>query len=268
MFAIGDIQGCDDELAMLLARLPMDAPIICLGDLVNRGPHSLNVLRRLRARANTSHVILGNHDLHLLACAYGIRPLHHSDTFTDILAAPDREILLTWLRHQPLAFAQAQFLCVHAGVLPQWSVAQTLQYAQEIEYHLQRNDFVDFLAHAFSNQPDQWDPNLQGTDRLRLNLNVLTRLRFCTPTGRIDFSAKDGKQPAPPGYLPWFDCPNRQTADTTVVFGHWSTLGLLQRPSLIGLDTGCVWGGQLSAMYLSNQIAQRQLIQVNQQTTP
>lgn len=267
VFAIGDIQGCDATLAALLAHLPDNVQIICLGDVVNRGPDSLAVLRRLKALGDKARVVLGNHDLHLLACAHHVRQQSASDTLSAILNAPDRDALIDWLRHQPLALLHDNFLCVHAGVIPQWTTAQTLSYAQEVEYYLQQDDYPHFLSQIFGNQPICWHANLSGAARMRCIVNVLTRLRFCNADGCLDFTSKDGRLPPPAGYLPWFDQPERKTAESTVVFGHWSTMGLVQRPSLIGLDTGCVWGGKLSAVLLSQNSAQRQWIQIDDQSS-
>jgi bis(5'-nucleosyl)-tetraphosphatase (symmetrical) len=265
VFALGDIQGCDFELAKLLTRLPEHASIICLGDLVNRGPDSLGVLRRIMRLGQRAKIVLGNHDIYFLACAHGLRQAQPGDTLNALLAAPEREQLIHWLRHQPLAVSHNGFLCVHAGVLPQWDAAQAVAYAREVELHLQGKDYIAFLAQLFtkadSGPPKDWHDRLQGIDRLRFILDALTRLRFCTSRGQIDFSSKDGLTP-PLGFLPWFDQPARRTAQTPVVFGHWSSLGLVHRPKLIGLDTGCVWGGKLSAIKLEQEFSERSLIQV------
>lgn len=266
VFAIGDIQGCDAALATLLKHLPENAQIICLGDIVNRGPNSLAVLRRLKALGNKVRVVLGNHDLHLLACAHHLRQQSASDTLSAILNAPDRDALIDWLRHQPLALLHDSFLCVHAGVIPQWTTAQTLSYAQEVEYHLQKDDYPHFLSQIFGNQPVCWDAHLNGAARMRCIVNVLTRLRFCNADGCLDFTSKDGRLPPPTGYLPWFEQPKRKTAETTIVFGHWSTMGLVQKSSVIGLDTGCVWGGKLSAVRLNKNSEQQQFIQIDNQS--
>ncbi len=256
-FAIGDLQGCAAELERLLARIDAvspGAPLVFVGDLVNRGPESLRTLRMLRDLGDRARTVLGNHDLHLLAISQGVRAQGRSDTIDDILNAPDRDELLDWLRRQPLALIADGHLVVHAGVLPQWSAAQVIALSAEVEAKLQSDDWRDFLHAMYGNQPAQWDEDLQGADRLRCIVNALTRLRFCTAEGKMEFASKEGPGQTPAGYLPWFDVPGRRTADDPVVFGHWSTLGLVQREHLIGLDSGCVWGGKLSAMRLRDRL--------------
>lgn len=256
IFAIGDIQGCFGGLQSLLADLNLSnrgKRIIFVGDLVNRGPQSLSTLRHIRSLGDCAEALLGNHDLHLLAASQGIRPLHASDTIQDILGAPDRDELIDWLRHRPLALFEQGHLLFHAGVLPQWDVEQVLSLAHEVETMLRGPDWVDFLRHMYGNEPAIWSEELEGYDRLRCIINTLTRIRFCRPDGGIDFKIKEGAGAAPPGYLPWFDMPGRKTADVTCVFGHWSALGLTLRPNLIGLDTGCVWGGKLTAVRLEDR---------------
>jgi bis(5'-nucleosyl)-tetraphosphatase (symmetrical) len=205
--------------------------------------------------ANASRIVtvLGNHDLHLLAVAAGIRPAHRDDTLDPILDAPDRDALIDWLRRRPLAHLEDGLLMVHAGVLPQWSAEQTVALAGEVQRVLSGPDWKDFLRVMYGNLPDAWDDGLTGGDRLRVIVNALTRLRFCTPGGRMEFATKEGAGGAPAGHLPWFDVPGRASASVTVVFGHWSTLGLLERPNLLGLDTGCVWGGQLTGIRLADR---------------
>ena len=267
LYLIGDVQGCDAALGRLLDTLafsPSRDRLVLLGDLVNRGPQSLAVLRRLMALEGAAACLLGNHDLHLLAVAQGVRKPHRSDTVGDILNAPDRAALLDWLRQRPLALRERGILMVHAGVLPQWTAARTLQLAAEVEAVLRGADWALFLHQMYGNQPDQWHDGLQGAARLRVIVNALTRLRFCSADGRMEFDTKDrGADGAPAGYLPWFDVPGRATADEVVAFGHWSTLGWLTRPDLISLDTGCVWGGALSAARIGDTARQRQLIQVH-----
>jgi bis(5'-nucleosyl)-tetraphosphatase (symmetrical) len=258
-YVIGDLQGCRQPMQALLTRIHArsERPSLAfIGDLVNRGPQSLPTLRQIaqsRAAGDAVITVLGNHDLHLLAVAHGIRKSHRSDTIKDILDAPDCIELLDWIRHQPLAHFEQGHLLVHAGVVPQWSAQQTLAYAHEVEAVLRGPDWVDFLREMYGNAPDTWDDGLTGVDRLRCIVNVLTRIRFCTPEGMMEFTTKGGIDAAPPGYLPWFDVPGRRTEDVTVVFGHWSALGLLMRPNLIGLDTGCIWGGKLTAVCLDDR---------------
>ena len=247
---IGDVQGCDEALGRLLETIdfsPSRDTLYLLGDLVNRGPQSLAVLRRLMALEGAAHCLLGNHDLHLLATAHGVRKPHRSDTVADILGAPDRSALLDWLRHRPLALYTHGWLMVHAGVLPQWDCDQTLALARELESVLRSPDWTGFLVDMYGNQPDFWSDSLRGSERLRVIVNALTRLRFCSAQGVMEFEAKEGADTAPPDFMPWFDVPGRRTAGVPVAFGHWSTLGPLKREGVLPLDTGCVWGGCLTA---------------------
>ncbi len=249
-YFIGDVQGCDAPLGRLLQTIdfsPSRDTLCLLGDLVNRGPESLAVLRRLMALDGSTHCLLGNHDLHLLAVAHGVRKPHRSDTVQDILAAPDRDVLLTWLRHRPMALQVQGWLLVHAGVLPQWDTAQTLALAGELERELRGADWGVLMHNLYGNDPDHWRDDLRGYDRLRVIVNALTRLRFCTADGVMEFATKDSADAAPAGFMPWFEVPGRRSAGTPVAFGHWSTLGNVQRPNLLPLDTGCVWGGCLTA---------------------
>ncbi len=266
LYLIGDVQGCDAALARLLDDIgfsPSRDRLVLLGDLVNRGPQSLAVLRRMMTLGDAASCLLGNHDLHLLAVSQGVRKPHRSDTVADILTAPDRVALLDWLRHRPMALQQAGVLMVHAGVLPQWTAVQTLRLAAEVETVLRGADWSVFMHQMYGNEPDAWSDGLQGSTRLRVIVNALTRLRFCSAEGRMEFDTKGGgADVAPPGFLPWFDVPGRRTADQVVAFGHWSTLGWLNRPDLISLDTGCVWGGCLSAVRLGRSANERELIQV------
>ncbi len=261
-YAIGDVQGCGQALARLEARireLDPDPFLLFVGDLVNRGPQSLATLRRMKQLGERGAVVLGNHDLHLLAAAHGLRGIHTQDTLDEILIAPDREELLEWLRHQPLARMHEGHLVVHAGVLPQWSTEQVLALAGEVQAALQGPNWLDFLHHMYGNTPTGWDDSLTGPDRLRCIVNALTRLRFCDAQGHMDFKTKEAAGSAPPGFHPWFDIPGRRTAGTPIICGHWSTLGLMLREDVLALDTGCVWGGQLTALRLSD----RALVQVS-----
>jgi bis(5'-nucleosyl)-tetraphosphatase (symmetrical) len=256
IYAIGDVQGCHQQVLALVNRVRAESPdptFIFVGDLVNRGPRSLDTLRFIHGLGGGAKVLLGNHDLHLLALAHGIRKSRRSDTLDDILAAPDRGRLLDWLRRQPLAHFECGHLLVHAGVLPQWSVEQTLRLANEVSTVLSGPDWLMFLRQMYGDAPAQWNDALQGMDRLRCIVNALTRIRFCQADGTMVFNtAEDGGADAPSGYMPWFDVPGRRTAGTPLVFGHWSTLGLTIRENLIGLDTGCVWGGKLTAVRLAD----------------
>ena len=253
-YLIGDVQGCDEALARLLQHIGFSASrdtLYLLGDLVNRGPDSAGVLRRLMALQGSARCVLGNHDLHALAVATGLRKSSRLDTLQALLQAPDREPLLAWLRQQDLALHAHGVLMVHAGVLPQWTVADTLARAAELQAVLRGLDWNDFLAQMYGNEPARWDDGLQGLPRLRVIVNALTRLRFCSDDGTMEFDTKEGAGSAPEGYMPWFEVPGRRTADAVVAFGHWSTLGWLDRPDVLALDTGCVWGGCLTALRLS-----------------
>ncbi len=255
-YAIGDIQGCYDELRRLLDDVEFDPThdrLWLVGDIVNRGPQSLAVLRFLRSLGNRAVVTLGNHDLHLLVVAAGVRKPHRSDTLDQLLAAPDRDELLDWLRRQRLMHVEMGYAMVHAGLLPQWSIAQALALAQEVEAVLQGPDYGEFLQHMYGNHPTHWDDALTGYDRLRVVVNAMTRLRLCTPAGVMEFSHKTGLKGMPPGYLPWFDMPDRASRGTPLVFGHWAALGLLLRTDVLGLDSGCAWGRQLTALRLEDR---------------
>jgi bis(5'-nucleosyl)-tetraphosphatase (symmetrical) len=250
---IGDLQGCLDPLISLVEKLPPKAPLWLTGDLINRGPRSLDTLRWVIDQGERVTTVLGNHDLHLLAIAAGLRKPHRTDTYDDILAAPDCAQLLDWIRTRPLAHFDHGWLMVHAGVLPQWSVAQTLSLAAEVQQVLAGPDWLAFLPQMYGNEPSQWDDSLRGPERLRIVINALTRMRFVDARGRMEFATKEGISATPAGFMPWFDAPGRKTADTPIVFGHWSALGLINRPDLVAIDTGCVWGRQLSAIRLSDR---------------
>ena len=260
---IGDVQGCAQALDRLLALSgfsPSRDRLVLLGDLVNRGPDSLGVLRRLINFGDSATCLLGNHDLHLLAVAHGARKLHASDTFADVLSAHDVPALLHWLQQRPLAHAEGDWLCVHAGVVPQWTASTTLRLAAEVQAQLRSPHLSDFLRQMYGDQPLQWHDNLGGAERMRFIVNALTRIRFCSADGDLDLKTKEGLGTAPPGFKPWFEAPSRQTEDQAIAFGHWSTLGLINRPTLLALDTGCVWGGALSAMRVDG--GRRELLQV------
>ncbi|MEJ8857403.1 symmetrical bis(5'-nucleosyl)-tetraphosphatase [Variovorax robiniae] len=269
LYLIGDVQGCDEPLGRLLDKIdfsPSRDRIVLLGDLVNRGPGSATVLRRVQGYGASAHSLLGNHDLHLLAVASGAHKAGRRDTLAGVLEAPDRDALLAWLRHQHLALHEeiggSDLLMVHAGVLPQWSVGDVLACAAEVESVLQGPAFGEFLHAMYGNEPAQWRDTLKGDKRLRVIVNALTRLRFCNADGVMEFEAKDDAASAPPGFMPWFDVPGRRTATATVAFGHWSTLGWLSRPDLLSTDTGCVWGGCLSAARIGATLAEREHIEV------
>jgi len=252
-YAIGDVQGCHDELEALLSAIDFDPAldqIWLTGDLVNRGPKSLATLRTLKALGPAVIAVLGNHDLHLLAVAEGISRTKHRDTFRDVLEAPDRGELLSWLRHLPLMVAQDGWHLVHAGLPPQWSTEHALHLAKEVETVLQGPSYEDFLWHMYGDQPDMWDEDLKSFDRLRFITNCLTRLRFCSPEGRILLKEKGEPHPHRKDLIPWFMHPDRQSQNQWILFGHWSTLGFHQSHQTICLDTGCLWGGSLTALHL------------------
>jgi bis(5'-nucleosyl)-tetraphosphatase (symmetrical) len=267
-YVIGDLQGCAHEAEALLDHIEKDAQgdarIIFVGDLINRGPDSLAALRRMKQLTDTSggrvDALLGNHDLHLIAVAVGAQPVSKSDTLDEILAAPDRDELVGWLRRRPLAMHVDGHLLVHAGVPPQWTLEKTLALAAEVEQVLRGERWIDFLGQMYGNEPNLWDDALAGMPRLRCIVNALTRMRLCHPDGTMDFAHKESDiGPPGSGLQPWFELPGRRTAGLTVVFGHWSALGLVLRPNLIGVDSGCVWGGKLSAVCLDD----RALLQVD-----
>jgi bis(5'-nucleosyl)-tetraphosphatase (symmetrical) len=264
IYLVGDIQGCAGALGRLLDVIdfsPSRDRLYVLGDLVNRGPASLATLRRLRDLGDAATCVLGNHDWHLLAVAAGVRPRHRTDTLDDILDAPDREAWLEWLRQRPMAVHAHGWLMLHAGVVPQWDLDRTLTLAAALERALREAPPREFLDAMFGNEPSCWTEARTEKERLRFTLNTLTRIRFVTPEGRLDFAVKDGAQDAPPGLLPWFDAPGRRTAAVRIAFGHWSTLGLLDRENLLGLDTGCAWGGRLTAARVDG--AAREVFQVD-----
>ena len=254
IYAVGDIQGCAPSLKALVKKIPKKSNMIFLGDLVNRGPDSLGTLRQLKSlqESGRAECILGNHDLHLLAIDAGLRNTKGLDTVDAILKATDRKELIHWIRNRPMALSNGKVLTVHAGVLPQWDLQQTIECAQEVEKALRSKFYKDFLANMYGNTPNKWSNSLKGYERLRLITNALTRMRFCTPSGQMEFESKEGLENGAKGYIPWFNVPKRKTADTLVYFGHWSTLGLLRRSNVIGLDTGCVWGGKLTALEIAN----------------
>lgn len=263
-YLVGDLQGCCGAFDRLLQRIdfsPSRDHLVVLGDLVNRGPSSLATLQRLRALGNAADCLIGNHDLHLLAVAHGVRKRHPSDTLDDILDSPERDAWIDWLRHRRLAMMHGGWLTLHAGVVPQWDAPTTLALAAEVEAVLRGTDLGGFIQQMYGNLPDLWRDDLQGAERWRLVINALTRMRYCTTEGRLDFSYKERPETAPSGLMPWFDLPWRRTRGTPIAFGHWSALGLIDRPELLGLDTGCVWGGSLTAVRIDG--ARRELIQVD-----
>ena len=261
-YAIGDIQGCFQPLLQLLEKIqfkPTQDRLWLVGDLVNRGPDSLQVLQWAKGLGERAITVLGNHDLHLLTVAEGFTSLHRGDTLAEILAVPERNELLDWLRHQRLIYAEGDWVMVHAGLLPQWSVTQARQLGQEVEAALRADNYRDFLQHLYGNQPDRWHDDLSGIDRLRVITNAMTRLRLCSAAGVMDFSHKGAVQDGPKNTLPWYEVPGRKSADAHIVFGHWSALGLNVGNRHVALDTGCLWGGQLTALRLED----RQVFQIS-----
>lgn len=256
-FAVGDIQGCYDSFNRLLdlcAFDPANDRLWLVGDLVNRGPHSLETLRLIRSFGPAALTVLGNHDLYLLMAAEGgARYRSRKDTIQDILDAPDRLELLDWLRRQPLCHTEGKYCLVHGGLLPQWTAARARELAREVETVLQGPDFREFVLNLWGSEPASWSDDLSGWDRLRVVVNAMTRLRFCTPEGVMEFKSKGTLENTPPGHLPWFDIPGRQSADSVMVTGHWSALGLQITPNLLALDSGCLWGGHLTALRLEDR---------------
>jgi bis(5'-nucleosyl)-tetraphosphatase (symmetrical) len=258
-YAIGDVQGCFEPLQRLLDAIgfsPARDRLWFVGDLVNRGPQSLEVLRFVKGLGPGAQTVLGNHDLHLVMQAAGFGKANKEDTLGAILAAPDRDDLLAWLRAQPLFHVENGWAMVHAGLLPAWDVAQAQALSAEVSAALTAPNYREFLAHLWGSEPAAWDDALTGWDRLRVVVNAMTRMRFVTPDGRMELRAPGAKGPpekAPPGTLPWFAVPGRKSADRLIVFGHWSALGFRQTDNVLALDSGCLWGGQLTAVRLEDR---------------
>jgi bis(5'-nucleosyl)-tetraphosphatase (symmetrical) len=259
VYAIGDIQGCYDELLELLATLRFDRQrdrLWFVGDLVNRGPKSLETLRFVRGLGAAAVTVLGNHDLHLLAAAHGIRPDNiDDDTLEPILAAPNREALIDWLRHLPLLHYDAQlgYLMVHAGLPPQWDLKLAQRCAGEVESVLRGNELEAFLSRMYGNKPRQWSGELEGWDRLRFIVNCFTRMRFCDRNGRLELKSSGPPGTQPEDYYPWYEIPGRASAGMNIIFGHWSTLGTTNIPGIFPTDSGCLWGGQLTALRIDTR---------------
>ncbi len=255
VYAIGDVQGCADELRNLLLKIrfsPVADELWFTGDLVNRGPKSAEVLRFVRGLGDRARTVLGNHDLHLLALAAGHGRVRAEDTLQDVLDASDREELLEWLRTRPLLHHDSRlgFTLVHAGLLPQWDLATAQKLAQEAREAISRSDQNEFFAHMYGDQPNHWESSLNGWERLRVIVNACTRLRYCDAEGRMDLRFKGATGTQPRGLIPWFQVEGRANRELRIIFGHWSTLGLWQGDGVLGLDTGCLWGGELLAVRL------------------
>ncbi len=267
IFAIGDVQGCYDELRELIDKIAFDPKrdrLWFVGDLVNRGPNSLAVLRYVRGLGDRAISVLGNHDLHLIAVARGFARLRDDDTLSDVLKAPDRDELIDWLRCLPMMHVEGDKALVHAGLPPQWSVNKASTLAGEVEAALRGPGHHKFLENLYGSKPSRWKDSLKGWDRLRVIVNAMTRMRFCSMDGELDFKSKGESTNGPPGFMPWFEVVGRKSAGTTLIFGHWSALGLRVMPDVLALDSGCVWGGKLSAIRLDD----RQLTQVGSRMTP
>lgn len=255
LYAIGDIQGCAAPLDALLAAIDFDPArdrLWLVGDLVNRGPDSLAVLRRVMALGDAVTTVLGNHDLHLLAAAVCIRRPNPRDTLRPVLEAPDCDELLDWLRRRPLLHHDQSSgrVLVHAGIPPCWTIAEAKGAASDVEAELASPDWRDALAEMYGNEPNVWSPRLRRSERLRYTINALTRMRFVTLDGRLDLEHSGPPGSQPPELIAWFDVPNRSARDLHVVCGHWSALGVLRRPDITALDSGCVWGRALTAVPL------------------
>ena len=254
-YVVGDIQGCYAEWSELLELIAFDRTVDRLwlvGDLVNRGPDSLAVLRSVKALGSAAVTVLGNHDLHLLTVAAGHRRPHRNDTLSLVLDAPDRDELLAWVRKWPLVASEGDRLLVHAGLLPSWTPAKALALSGEVEAVLSSDAHEEFLRNLYGDQPSLWSESLAGYDRLRVIVNVCTRLRFCSEVDRIELAEKRGPERAPAGYAPWYAHPKRRSAGVTIFCGHWSALGLMFAPRVVMLDSGCVWGGTLTALRLDD----------------
>jgi bis(5'-nucleosyl)-tetraphosphatase (symmetrical) len=256
IYAIGDLQGCFEPLERLVERLQFDASrdrLWFVGDLVNRGPDSLRCLRFVKSLGDAAITVLGNHDLHLICVAEGVERRKKRDTLDDVLAAADRDELLAWLRTRPLMHVDSGFALVHAGLLPQWSVARARELAAEVEARLRGPGYRALLEKMYGDEPDRWSDDLVGIERLRVIINAMTRLRVCDAEGRMVLKFKGEPGEASGAWTPWFDVPGRASRDHTVVFGHWSALGLCIRPDILGIDSGCVWGRSLSAVRLHDR---------------
>jgi len=255
-YAIGDIQGCYQPLLDLLQRIdfsPSRDTLWLTGDLVNRGPGSLDVLRWAFRHQDSLHMVLGNHDLHLLAVAEGYGRLGKSDTLAPILDASDGKLMLDWLRCQPLMLYDGEWAMVHAGLLPQWDIEKALDLAEEVEETLAGKDYRYFLSRMYGNKPARWSEELRGIDRMRLTVNAMTRMRLVGRDGEIDFAFKGELPDAPANLVPWFDAPGRKSAGTPIVCGHWSALGLHMEEDVCAIDSGCLWGGSLTALRLEDR---------------
>jgi len=265
-YAIGDIQGCYHAFQALLEKIQFDVKrdtLWLVGDIINRGSGSLEVLRWCYEHQQSLKMVLGNHDLHALAVKHNIKQAHRHDTLQTSIESADSDVLFSWLRHQPLLHSQNiaghDYAMVHAGLFPQWTLDHAISFAQEVEAALRADSYNTFLMHMYGNHPKSWHDDLKGFDRLRVITNAMTRMRVCSTIGEMDFEFKGELQNIPQGFMPWFDVPNRRSQNTAIICGHWSALGLRQRNNIHALDTGCLWGGKLTALCLETQA----IMQVN-----
>jgi bis(5'-nucleosyl)-tetraphosphatase (symmetrical) len=262
ILAIGDLQGCYEPFRRLLDKAAFDPGqdrLWLVGDLVNRGPRNLETLRFVKSLGAAATMVLGNHDLYLLMLAAGFGKRQHDDTLGDVLQAPDRDELLFWLRQQPLMHVEAGYALVHAGLLPGWTAPKARALAGEVEAWLRGDDYRELLGNLWGSEPAAWDDALSGWGRYRVIVNAMTRMRFCNQDGVMDLRVKGELKDAPPGYMPWFAVPGRCSADTPVICGHWSALGLVVEPTLLALDSGCLWGRELSGI----RLPERAVVQVD-----
>ncbi len=257
IYAIGDVQGCYDELLRLLDFIAFNEnsdQLWFAGDLVNRGPKSLETLRFVQGLGDAAVTVLGNHDMHLLAASCAPKIALKKDALTQVLEAPDRDELIDWLRYRPLFHYNDDFCLLHAGLPPQWDFKKTKKMAALVEQTLRSPDYPVFLKQMYGNKPNVWSSNLKGMARLRFIVNCFTRMRYCDATGKLDFANSGPPGSQPKGLMPWFDAPNRKNAQLRIVCGHWSTLGYYESGNCYAIDTGCLWGGQLTALKLDNPV--------------
>ncbi|MDO8845714.1 MAG: symmetrical bis(5'-nucleosyl)-tetraphosphatase [Methylicorpusculum sp.] len=257
IYAIGDIQGCYDDLMRLLDAVKFnenDDQLWFAGDLVNRGPKSLETLRFVKSLGDSAITVLGNHDLHLLAMAHSVRTERKKDSLSQILESPDRDELLDWLRHRPLFHFNEQFCLVHAGLPPQWDFDTVCDMARLVESALRHDDYPELLQQMYGNKPNSWTSQLKGNDRLRFIINCMTRMRYCDDNGRLDFEHNGPPGTQPKSLKPWFAVPNRKSAGLTIIFGHWSSLGYSLQNNCYCIDSGCLWGGELTALHLGDPV--------------
>ena len=258
VYAIGDVQGCFDELQELVDYIsfqPIKDQLWFVGDLVNRGPKSLETLRWVKSLGDAAVMVLGNHDLHLLAAYVGVREIRSTSSLVPILNADDADELMDWLRHQPLMRynKRLDFAMLHAGLPPQWTIQEALQHAKEVENVLKSKKYETFLYNMYGDTHKQWDERLKGWNRLRMITNFFTRLRYCTDKGVMSFSDKGAPGTQDSKMKPWYEIKTRNSQDTTIVFGHWSTLGHINAHNIIATDTGCLWGGRLTAVKIDKE---------------